>query len=124
MMLLCATMFCVSSCEKAEEYNENYPSIIGTWYELIDSQSGDYMSTDIETYWIFRSNGTATHKLDMKMNGVSIITENLDYQYIYKGTYIDFSTDKNSFRYNVSVNGNKMRLGDDDGGYFNLTKIE
>ena len=46
-----------------------------------------------------------------------------DEQIIEKGSYIDFKKDDgNSFRYNVSVNGNKMRLGNEEDVYFELKK--
>ena len=123
LMLLCATMVGFASCENNEEDLTNYPSIIGTWYQLVGSSSGDYVSMDTEVYWIFRADNTATEKLDIKMNGSSIKTQTLNFNYVYKGTYIDFKkTDGSSFRYSVSVSGNKMRLGNEDSGYFDLIK--
>ena len=123
LMLLCATMVGFASCEKSEEDVTNYPSIIGTWYQLVGNSNGDYLSMDTEVYWIFRADNTAIEKLDIKMNGSSIKTQTLNFSYVYKGTYIDFKkNDGSSFRYNVSVNGNKMRLGNEESGYFDLTK--
>ena len=57
------------------------------------------------------------------MNDVLLKSSSLNFEYNYKGSYIDFKKDDgNSFRYNVSVNGNKMRLGNEEDGYFELTK--
>ena len=56
-------------------------------------------------------------------NGYIISSTTVDFVYSYSGKYIDFSNNKTSFRYNVSVNGNKMTLGDEESGYFELTKL-
>ncbi len=126
LMLLCATLVGFVSCEKSEEDLSNYPSIIGTWYDYyVSSSSNDYISITMESEisWTFRSNGTATERLDVYMNDVLLKSSSLNFEYNYKGSYIDFKKDDGiSFRFNVSVNGNKMRLGNEEDGYFELTK--
>ena len=123
LMLLCATMVGFVSCEKDEgNASEGYPSIIGTWSQLIGSSSGDNATIDTEVVWIFRENNTATEQLLIIMNGTVVKTQNLQFTYTYYGTYIDLKNDKTTIRYNVSISGNTMRLGNDESGYFNLTK--
>ena len=123
LMLLLVTTVCFSSCSNEdEEPTINYPSIIGTWHQNVGSSSGDYVSSSTDVYWTFRANNTATEKLDVSINNSVISSKTIDFVYSYKGEYIDFSNDKTSFRYYVSVKGNKMTLGDDESGYFELTK--
>ena len=113
-MLLLVTTVCFSSCSNEdEEPTINYPSIIGTWHQNVGSSSGDYVSSSTDVYWTFRANNTATEKLDVSINNSVISSKTIDFVYSYKGEYIDFSNDKTSFRYYVSVKGNKMTLGDD-----------
>ncbi|MBQ2844094.1 MAG: hypothetical protein IJE69_07575 [Alistipes sp.] len=124
LMLLCATMGFLNSCEKSEEETiEDYPSIIGSWSEIVDESQEGNISSVVVTTWTFRKNQTATHEIKLYMNDVEMISEELDYTYIYKGTYIDFAhSDGTTFRYNVSISGNRMKLGNAENGYFNLTK--
>ena len=86
------------------------------------TSSGNYVSSSTDVYWTFRANNTATEKLDISINDYVISSTTVDFVYSYSGKYIDFSNDKTSFRYNVSVNGNKMTLGNEESGYFELTK--
>lgn len=123
LMLLLATTVCFSSCSNEDEVpTVNYPSIIGTWHQNMGTSSGDYVSSSTDVYWTFRANNTATEKLDISINDYVISSTTVDFVYSYSGKYIDFSNDKTSFRYNVSVNGNKMTLGNEESGYFELTK--
>ena len=68
-------------------------------------------------------NNTATERFVFKMNDVPFRDELMYFRYQYDGLRtIHFTGDKSSFTYNVSVNGNTMRLGNEEDEYFNLTK--
>lgn len=124
LMLLCATMVGFSSCEKDDVGDDSYPSIVGTWHQVVGNSSGEYVSMSTEIYWIFREDNTATEQLVVRMDGTIINTQNLRFNYSYSGKYVDLKNDKTSIRYNVSISGNKMHLGNDESGYFDLTKID
>lgn len=112
----------VLACSKETTEESNLYNIIGTWSE-ISTTEGEYISTTIETSWTFNMDNTATERVVFKMNDVSFRNELMNFRYQYDGhSTIHFTGDKSSFTYNVAVNGNTMRLGNEEDGYFNLTK--
>jgi hypothetical protein len=59
----------------------------------------------------------------MYVNGVNMKDVSTDFTYIYNGKeIITRHSSGEETVHEVSVNGNKMRLGDGEGGYFDLTK--
>ncbi|MBQ8652918.1 MAG: hypothetical protein IJ477_06355 [Alistipes sp.] len=129
LMLLCATMGFLYSCEKSEEDTiEDYPSIIGSWSEIVDESQEGNISSVVVTTWTFRENQTATHDIKLYMNEVEMISEKIDYTYLYpypKTGFIHFiplAANGKFFQYEITVNGNHMKLGNAENGYFNLTK--
>ena len=107
---------------KATKDNVDYTPILGTWADVSYTE-GDYISSKLELSWTFREDKTATQRLVMYMNGVNMKDVSLDFTYVYNGKEIvtKNSSGKESV-HEVYVNGNKMRLGDSEGGYFDLTK--
>lgn len=112
----------VLSCSKEKTEQSYLYDIIGTWSE-ISTTEGEYISTTTEVSWTFNIDDTATERLVLKMNDVSFCDELMHFSYHYDGRRtIHFTGNKSSFTYNVAVNGNAMRLGNEEDGYFNLTK--
>lgn len=110
------------SCSKEKSGQSNLYDIIGTWSE-ISATEGEYISTTTEVSWTFNTDNTATERVVFKMNDVSFRDELMHFSYHYDGSRtIHFTGDESSFTYNVSVNGNIMRLGNEEDGYFTLTK--
>ena len=129
LMLLCATMGFLCSCEKnEEETTQDFPSIIGSWSEVVDESQEGNISSIVITTWTFRENQTATHEISLYMNGVEMVTEKIDYTYLYpypKAGFIHFIPQAENckfFQYEISISGNRMKLGNPENGYFNLTK--
>lgn len=121
LSLLVISCFALS-CSKEETEQSNLYNIIGTWSEISITE-GEYISATIGVSWIFNIDNTATERLVLKMNDVSFRDELMNFRYQYDGrSTIYFTGDKSSFIYNVNVNGNTMRLGNEENGYFNLTK--
>lgn len=122
-LLLTAMFLTFSSCSKDEEENNpiNYPSIIGSWSDISETP-GEYVTTYLEVMWTFNSNNTATQRLILKLNDVTSRDVSLSFTYEYKGSTIILKNDKTTINYNISISGNKMKLGNEEDGYFNLTK--
>lgn len=123
MAALMVSLTFLSSCSKdGEEDNvENYPSIIGSWSEFSD-MSGEYVSGTIEVIWTFKTDNTATQQVILKMNGTTMRDKSNSFSYVYKGSTITLKGESRTFEYEISVSGNKMKLGNEEDGYFNLTK--
>lgn len=125
VLIICIVCLSVimTSCQKEKEEYVDYTPLYGKWYEIVDEAEEEYITSTITTYWTFRSDKTATQEVELVMNGIVIIDEKLNYNYVYDGTYIEFSqSDGTYFRYSVNVSGNKMTLGNSEDGYFYLTK--
>lgn len=123
-LLAMLPMFLLTSCSSDDDGQEvDYSVILGTWTETSYIEGGEYVSGELELSWIFRENKTATQRLVMYVNDVNMKDVSTDFTYIYNGKEIitKHSSGKETV-HEVSVNGNKMRLGDGEGGYFDLTK--
>lgn len=99
-------------------------TIIGTW-KCIREDSGEYVSSKYIVEWAFFLNKTATETLIVEVNGIEMKRVTLRFLYVYdQSSKILFtSLDKgNSFEYTVSIKGNKMSLGNEEDGYFDLTR--
>ena len=124
MLVMASVMFVFSSCSKEEpvEFFDK-SEIYGSWSETSYSP-GNYVSSEMKLTWSFYPNNTATERLTLKMNGVTMKETTLNFTYTYtKKNSIVLKSDKgNIINYNVYVTGNKMRLGNDEDGYFELLK--
>lgn len=125
MVLIMASVVCVfSSCSKEEELEYfNKSEIYGSWSETSYSP-GDYLSLETKVTWSFYPNNTATERVTLKMNGITTrdVTVNFTYTYSKKNSIVLKSDNGNTSNYYVYVTGNKMRLGNDENGYFDLIK--
>ena len=126
MMLVVASMvFVFSSCSEKEAELEHFDKseIYGSWSETSYSP-GDYVSSEMKLTWSFYPNNTATERVTLKMNGITMrdVTINFTYTYSKKNSIVLVSDKGNTINYNVYVTGNKMRLGNDEDGYFELLK--
>lgn len=125
VLIICIVCMSVimTSCQKEKEEYVDYTPLYGKWFEIVGETEEEYISSTITTYWTFRSDKTATQEVELVMNGIVIIDKKLNYNYVYDGTYIEFSqSDGTYFRYSVNVLGNKMTLGNSEDGYYHLTK--
>ncbi|MBQ7823002.1 MAG: lipocalin family protein [Bacteroidaceae bacterium] len=100
----------------------NYEQIIGTWTETSYTE-GEYVSSKIELSWTFRSDKTATQRIVLYINNINTKDVSVDFTYVYNGReIITKHSSGEETTHEVSISGNKMTLGDGEGGYFNLTK--
>lgn len=121
--IFATTLFAFStSCSKDKESGiESYPSIIGSWND-ISKTDGEYVSIEAELIWTFNPNNNGTTRIIMTVNGSVMRDVSSNFTYDYKGNYILIKNSETTLNYSISVSGNKMRLGNDENGYFNLTK--
>ena len=98
----------------ANEKNDRY--IIEDDYEYVSSTS--------MLIWTFYANNTATERITLEMNGITMVDKTLHFSYEYKGSTIKLTSESgNISEYEISVSGNTMRLGNQKDGYFNLKKM-
>lgn len=128
LMLLCAVMTlsftaCSNDDENEIKKEQAKNEILGSWREVSVSE-GDYVSMTIEIIWTFNSNNTASQQVIASLNGYVYKDVTNTYSYVYDGhSSITFKDANNkAWTYSIEVSGNKMRLGNEENGYFNLTR--
>lgn len=125
------TFVACSSDDDKEETKVDVTEILGSWEET-HVKSGDKTTTEVVTTWTFKADKAATEHVEAfvttsytKKNKILDMTFGFTYEYNGKKVKLT-STDpsvKNPISYyDVEINGNKMRMGNEEGGYFNLTK--
>ena len=128
MLLLATMMVSFSACSEDEanelEQEQAQNEIIGSWSEVTVSEGGDYVSMTLEIIWTFNQNNTASQRVIARLNDYVFEDITNTYSYIYDGLSSITFTDANNrvWTYTIEVDGNKMRLGNEEDGYFNLTK--
>lgn len=123
LLILSLSLF-VSSCTKEETKTYDNSKIIGSWAETIIEDDSEYLSTTSMLIWTFYANNTATERITLEMNGVTMVDKTLHFSYEYKGSTIKLTSESgNVLEYEISVSGNTMRLGNQEDGYFNLKKM-
>ena len=123
LLILSLSLF-VSSCTKEETKTYDNSKIIGSWAETIIEDDSEYLSTTSMLIWTFYANNTATERITLEMNGVTMVDKTLHFSYEYKGSTIKLTSESgNVIEYEISVSGNTMRLGNQEDGYFNLKKM-
>lgn len=110
--------------------NVNQNEILGSWYEE-KIKSGENSKSEIVATWTFNSDKTGTERVEGYLttkytDRTKIVDKTVDFAYSYNGKQVVVVT-RNSGKdatstYDVTINGNKMRMGNETGGYFNLTK--
>lgn len=114
MLLLFATSFVFVSCTEEEEFDNS--AILGSW---VSEDNTSYLTVT----WSFFQNNTATERVVMKMGSYVIDDTTLSFTYDYKGSTIKLVSQSGEvLNYTISVNGNKMKLGNQEDGYFNLKR--
>lgn len=123
LLLALLPIFVLSSCSKDEdEPTIDYTPIIGSWSETMED-SAEYISMTLEIIWSFNTDKSASQRVLVKLNDYTMEDVTNIYSYVYNGKSIIFKTkDNRTFEYDVSVSGNKMKLGNNEDGYFDLTK--
>ena len=123
LLILSLSLF-VSSCTKEETKTYDNSKIIGSWAETIIEDDYKYVSSTSMLIWTFYANNTATERITLEMNGVTMVDKTLHFSYEYKGSTIKLTSESgNVSEYEISVSGNTMRLGKQEDGYFNLKKM-
>ena len=123
LLILSLSLF-VSSCTKEETKTYDNSKIIGSWAETIIEDDYKYVSSTSMLIWTFYANNTATKRITLEMNGVTMVDKTLHFSYEYKGSTIKLTSESgNVSEYEISVSGNTMRLGKQEDGYFNLKKM-
>lgn len=125
IMLMLASVFVFSSCnnDDKDSYEFDKTLIYGSWSELTVEDS-EYATMTLEVIWSFSQNNVASQQVIVKLNGYTMENVKNSYSYVYKrnGTITFTDAKNNVWTYEVSVNGNHMRLGNSEDGYFELTK--
>ena len=124
-MVLASSMMFEGCSEDEGDYDRIRASIIGIWCE---TEISNGMTSKI-TY-IFNSNGTASQRYMLKLSFEGLFDDYVikdvinNYTYTYnKNSTITFKAQNNSsWTYDISINGNNMRLGNQEDGYFNLVR--
>ena len=123
LLILSLSLF-VSSCTKEETKTYDNSKIIGSWAETIIEDDYKYVSSTSMLIWTFYANNTATERITLEMNGVTMVDKTLHFSYEYKGSTIKLTSESgNVSEYEISVSGNTIRLGNQEDGYFNLKKM-
>lgn len=128
LMLLCTTT-CLSfiACSNEEDDDilkeQSRNEILGSWSE-VTIETSDYITMNLEIIWTFNSNNTASQQFIASLNDYIFKNVTNTYSYVYDGkSSITFTTTNNKvWTYKVEVHGDKMKLGNDEDGYFNLTR--
>lgn len=120
-----------TSCNKDDDEEfvkeENvYKQIIGTW-ENVDHTDGDYIDSDLGVVFTFNTNKTASQRVYLTMNGVIMRDYTSNYAYTFDGRKVTLyhdgdMNDSDPWIMYATIDGNKMSLGNEEDGYFDLTK--
>ena len=122
-LIITMTLFAIGCTKETPEKTYDNSVIIGSWAET-DIDEYEYISSKMMLIWTFYANNTATERLTLEMNGVTITDKTLHFSYEYKGSTIKLVSESgNVLEYEISVSGKKMRLGNQEDGYFDLTKM-
>lgn len=124
------TMF--TSCSSDDnDPKADLSEILGSWSST-STESSEKTTTDVVTTWTFNANKTATERVEAYITTIytskkKVIDKTMGFTYEYDGKQIVLHSTMSGVEnptsyYNVTVKGNTMRLGNDEGGYFNLTK--
>lgn len=127
-LILCAVICLLfTSCSeddnvKEQENQQARNSILGSWSQVYDDE-GEYVNSRLEVIWTFNSNNTASQQVIFIINDVVMKDVTNTYSYVYNGgTVITLKTSDRTWNYTIIVTGNKMKLGNDEDGYFDLTR--
>lgn len=124
LILLILPILLNLSCTKENNEMIDKAIILGSWSETKTVEE-DYLSMTMEIIWTFNENNTASQEIILRLNNAIYKDITNNYSYNYDGNRITFS-DKNNkvWTYEIQVSNNNMKLGNEEDGYFNLTKIE
>lgn len=131
MMAMC--VLTLSSCgdDAENESKANTAEILGSWEETT-VKSGENSTVEVITTWTFNANKTATEKVEAYTTTVytdktKLVSLTFDFTYEYNGKTMKLTSTDPTVKepvsyYTVEISGNKMRMGNEKDGYFNLTK--
>jgi hypothetical protein len=124
LLLIISLSLFASSCTKEDTETYDNSKIVGSWAETIIEDDYEYVSSTSMLIWTFYANNTATERITLEMNGITMVDKTLHFSYEYKGSTIKLTSESgNISEYEISVSGNTMRLGNQKDGYFNLKKM-
>lgn len=129
LVVLVSGLFVTGCSEDDGEESFDKALILGSWSNKTIQKEGE-TSVIMEVTYSFFQNGTASQRVLATMSYGTLIKDYVIedvtnyYTYIYnKNSTITFTNQKNdTWVYEVSVSGNKMRLGNEESGYWDLTK--
>lgn len=128
LILLCTTIcsfFIACSNDEDDDMlkEQSKNEILGSWNQVTVEKS-DYVTMELEIIWTFNSNNTASQQVIASLNDYVFENVTNTYYYVYDGkSSITFTSANNKvWTYKIEVCGNKMELGNDEDGYFNLTR--
>ena len=124
LLLIISLSLFASSCTKEDTKTYDNSKIVGSWAETIIEDDYEYVSSTSMLIWTFYANNTATERIVLEMNGITMVDKTLHFSYEYKGSTIKLTSESGNIpEYEISVSGNTMRLGNQEDGYFNLKKM-
>lgn len=130
MLLMAVMTISLSSCSSDDDEAFDNAVILGTWTTTEDViEGGEYVpDMEMQVEWTFKADNTASERMYIKMNNIITKDVTVYFTYVYKGSTITMQSTTNSstppFTYEISVTGNKMRFGNQENGYFDLTKMK
>ena len=131
MAIMIAVVFSSASFTSCSSDDDNktevsLDNILGSWAE-IDKTEYDYVSGETAVIYTFYANKACTQYFYFSVNGNKLRENTANYSFDYDGKNIVLyhngdRSDKSPLHYTLTVSGNKMILGNQEDGYFNLTK--
>lgn len=127
-LTILSLFFVCSSCDN-ESFNSveddfNKSLIYGSWH-CVTTETSEYLTMTIEVIWSFSANNVASQQVIATLNDYPFTNKTNSFSYVYnKDNTITFTNANNKvWTYEITVNGNYMKLGNVEDGYWELTKM-
>lgn len=131
LAVMLAVTFCsvtFSSCSSDDDNNTEVllNKILGSWAD-IDKTEDEYVSSETAIIYTFNANKTCSQYFYFAVNGKKLRENTANYAFDYDGKNIILyhnrdRNDRSPLHYTLTVYGNKMILGNQEDGFFNLVR--
>lgn len=128
---LSSTTFVACSSDDENESKANTAEILGSWEET-KVKSSENSTAEVITTWTFNADKTAKEKVEgytttIYTDRTKVLSVTFGFTYEYNGKKVKLTSTDPTVKepvsyYTVEISGNKMRMGNEKDGYFNLTK--
>lgn len=116
ILMLLPIMAMLTGCEDKNEPEDKSSQLIGTWY-ISETTSGDYVSVRIEQSYTFRTNKTATAKMQGYMNNTLMTEKIFEYTYSFNGKILSLKNvdSGKTSTYTATISGRTLTIKGNDG---------